>query len=310
MSGQLPIWEIPLSENSRTRTTERHGDLTITSTELHRSTQPDSPTVERWHLTCWPSTVNTQPSPFHCRHLTIGHPLLTLDHWPSTIDTQPSAVHCRHLTIGCPLSTLNTPTASHGLWYVLLLSFFLFLANSPTHWPSCRAPGSRTNLNHLPPISSSWRSPAWACRCPSRPWHPSTLPPPSFPIIHLNIGSGCPHPCCHTTQWACCLLFSLFTEWAPLAHLLSFSVPCHPILFSALTVSPPPFLSFLVAPQVLWLKTCRCSGLISQHLKHSLPWKLPLWCHVTAPPHYASQIWTFPSLFQAQYVLYYLLNPF
>jgi len=30
MSGQLSIWEIPLSENSRTWTTERHGDLTMT----------------------------------------------------------------------------------------------------------------------------------------------------------------------------------------------------------------------------------------------------------------------------------------
>jgi len=30
MSGRLPIWEIPLSENSRTKTTERHGDLTMT----------------------------------------------------------------------------------------------------------------------------------------------------------------------------------------------------------------------------------------------------------------------------------------
>jgi len=30
MSGRLPIWEIPLSENSRTQMTERHSDLTVT----------------------------------------------------------------------------------------------------------------------------------------------------------------------------------------------------------------------------------------------------------------------------------------
>ena len=30
MSGRLPIWETPLSENSRTETTERHSDLTVT----------------------------------------------------------------------------------------------------------------------------------------------------------------------------------------------------------------------------------------------------------------------------------------
>jgi len=31
MSGRLPIWEIPLSRNSRTQMTERHSDLTVTS---------------------------------------------------------------------------------------------------------------------------------------------------------------------------------------------------------------------------------------------------------------------------------------
>jgi len=30
MSDRLPIWELPLSENSRTKMTERHGDLTMT----------------------------------------------------------------------------------------------------------------------------------------------------------------------------------------------------------------------------------------------------------------------------------------
>jgi len=58
MSGRLPIWEIPLSENFRTKMAERHGDLTMTITPIY----PNNETAQGLEENSQPGSNNSYQS--------------------------------------------------------------------------------------------------------------------------------------------------------------------------------------------------------------------------------------------------------
>ena len=68
MLGQLPIWEIPLSENSRTKTIERHSNLTVTLEQASPSKMTSTPRDVKgksrskdWRIRYLPETDDISP---------------------------------------------------------------------------------------------------------------------------------------------------------------------------------------------------------------------------------------------------------
>jgi len=130
MSGRLPIWEIPLSENSRTKMTERHGDLTVTLERASSSKMTLTPRDMKgksrskdWHIRYLPETDDIAPE-------ALGNLKCPFDTIPKPKDSVPAEFT---ENIGYLLSSQETGAPYTG-YYARLNNILVSVSNVYGVW--------------------------------------------------------------------------------------------------------------------------------------------------------------------------------
>jgi len=138
MSGRLPNWEIPLSENPRTKMTERHGDLTVTLEQASfkmTSTPRDVKGKSRskdWRIRYLPESDDIAPE-------ALGNLKCPFDTIPEPKDSVPAEFteNIRHL-----LSSQETGAPYTG-YYARLNNALVSVSNVYGVWFEVRVRGNK-----------------------------------------------------------------------------------------------------------------------------------------------------------------------